>query len=152
MRDCASYPHWRSGPEEERTRARSTSRCSRACSSRAMTSSGRSNYPPHILSPPIGPSSSAGLGLGLGLGATFTHEEPSLLSHSFHTAPAAADAMLAPQITPQALARSDRHAALHNHAYDSGHISAALASLSTHADHLRGFMQDEKILSPRSSV
>ena len=116
--------------------------------SHAPMGSGTPNYPPHILSPPLPPSSATAGGLG----ASFTHEEPSLLSHSFRTADPGAAAILAPQTTPHALARSDRHAALHNHAYDSGHISAALASLSSHADHLRGFMQDEKILSPRATV
>ena len=51
-----------------------------------------------------------------------------------------------PQASP---VRAHVHTAAQAHAYDSGAISAALASLSSHADSLRGFMTDEKVLSPR---
>ena len=106
-------------------------------------------------------------------GGSFALEDPTLLSHSFHqaalpfdlgaaaglgaAAPAPAFAIAAAAGSPppishhHAFARADHYASAHKHAYDSSHLSAALASLSSHADHLRGFMQDEKILSPKSN-
>lgn len=53
-----------------------------------------------------------------------------------------------PMSSPVAMSRSQNHHAAQSHAYDSQSISAALASLASHADSLRGFMTDEKMLSP----
>ena len=105
-----------------------------------------------------------------GGGASF-FEEPSMLSQSFHQAvPSMLDFShagagggggngggVASSLPADLFARSGSYSGALGHAataqslaYDSTHISAALAALSSHADHMRGFMVDEKILSPRS--
>jgi hypothetical protein len=114
------------------------------------------------------PSPSAARGGG---NASF-FEEPSMLSQSFHQAvPSMLDFShagaggggngggggVASSLPADLFARSGSYSGALGHAataqslaYDSTHISAALAALSSHADHMRGFMVDEKILSPRS--